>query len=87
MICDRELLPCSVGDLLYTPALNTSIVKKIINDEIPALTTLTFCLEESILDNSLADAEVQLKIYWLKYRLCVNSWGRANLKKTEVLRE
>ena len=61
MICDEKLLPYSVGGLLYTPALNRTIVNKIINDEIPALTALTFCLEDSIMDDSLEEAERQLK--------------------------
>lgn len=62
MICSEDTLAYTVGGLLYTPALNVSVVEKIINDEIPCLTALTLCLEDSIMDESLADAEKQLKL-------------------------
>lgn len=54
-------LPYRVGGLLYTPALNTSIAKKVIAKEFQNLTSLVLCLEDSIKDDSLPQAEHQLK--------------------------
>lgn len=54
-------LPYKVGALLYTPALNKTIIKKIINNEIEGLTSLAFCLEDTIQDECLEKAEKQLK--------------------------
>ena len=54
-------LPYRVGGLLYTPALNKTIAGKLISGEIKALTSLVFCLEDSIMDDKLEDAEEQLK--------------------------
>lgn len=55
-----ELLPYRLGGLLYTPALNTGIVKKIRDRAYPALTALAFCLEDSIQDAALPQAEQTL---------------------------
>lgn len=54
-------LPYRVGGLLYTPALNTTIAKKIVTHEYKNLTALALCLEDSIKDESLSQAEQQLK--------------------------
>lgn len=54
-------LPYRVGGLLYTPALNENIGEKLISHEIPGLTSLALCLEDSITDESLPQAEEQLK--------------------------
>ena len=54
-------LPYRVGGLLYTPALNENIGEKLISHEIPGLTSLALCLEDSITDESLPEAEEQLK--------------------------
>ena len=53
-------LPYRVGGLLYTPALNDKIAGKIVSGEIKALTSLVFCLEDSIMDEKLEQAEKQL---------------------------
>ena len=58
----REYLAYRVGGLLYTPALKKDIDKKIINDEINKLMSISFCLEDSIADNAINDAEVNLKL-------------------------
>lgn len=54
-------LPYRVGGLLYTPALNKSIGDKLVRNEIQYLSSLVFCLEDSIEDKSLPAAENQLK--------------------------
>ncbi len=54
-------LPYRVGGLLYTPALNESIVGKLTAGSIKNLTSLVFCLEDSIMDESLEEAELRLK--------------------------
>ncbi|MCQ2459142.1 MAG: HpcH/HpaI aldolase/citrate lyase family protein [Ruminococcus sp.] len=53
--------PYRVGGLLYTPALNEKIADKIIEKKIKNLTSLVFCLEDSIMDNGLEKAEQQMK--------------------------
>lgn len=57
----QDNMPYRVGGLLYTPALNKSIAKKIIENQYDKLTSLAFCLEDSINDESLEEAEIQLK--------------------------
>ena len=54
-------LPYRVGGLLYTPALKDDIAEKIITKKFKNLTSLALCLEDSIDDNSLEQAEEQLK--------------------------
>lgn len=50
----------SVGALLYTPALNKTIADNIINEKITQPFSLAFCLEDSISENSIEEAETQL---------------------------
>lgn len=54
-------LPYRLGGLLYTPALNETIAQKIIEHRIPCLTSLVFCLEDSIMDHALDEAENRLR--------------------------
>jgi citrate lyase beta subunit len=54
-------LPYRVGGLLYTPALNSNIGEKLVSREIKNLTSIALCLEDSITDDSLPQAEQQLK--------------------------
>lgn len=54
-------LPYQVGGLLYTPAVNTGIAEKILDHAYPCLTSMAFCLEDSIRDEALAEAEETLK--------------------------
>lgn len=58
---DKEILQYKVGGLLYMPAFQKNIVKKIAEKKLPHLTSAAFCLEDSIQDNSLADAEKSLQ--------------------------
>ena len=53
-------LPYSLGGLLYTPAVNTSMADKIISGQYPCLTSAAFCLEDAILDSSAELAEKTL---------------------------
>lgn len=56
---DSELY-YSVGGLLYCPANDTKIADKIINQRIPVPYSICFCLEDTIPDNAVADAELCL---------------------------
>lgn len=58
---DKIDLPYRVGGLLYTPALTGNIAEKIISHSFKNLTALVLCLEDSISDDCLEDAEAQLK--------------------------
>ena len=51
----------TVGGLLYTPATNGEIAAHIINGDWEHLTSVSLCLEDSIQDAGLMDAEAQLK--------------------------
>ncbi len=59
---DKEILQYKVGGLLYMPAFQKNIVQKISANKLPQLNSAAFCLEDSIQDNSLDDAEKSLKI-------------------------
>ena len=55
-----ELLPYRLGGLLYTPALNAGMAQKIKEQIYPRLTSVAFCLEDSIQDTALPLAEKNL---------------------------
>lgn len=55
-----ELLSYKIGGLLYAPAINTGIANKIAQSAYPCLTSMAFCLEDSILDCALPQAEESL---------------------------
>lgn len=59
---DQEVLQYKVGALLYMPAFQKNIVKKIAGNKLPHLTSAAFCLEDSIRDEALDEAEASLKI-------------------------
>ena len=59
---DKEILQYKVGGLLYMPAFQSNIVQKIAKNRLPCLTSAAFCLEDSILDESLDEAEKSLQI-------------------------
>ena len=59
---DKEVLQYKIGGLLYMPAFQKNIVKKIAENRLPHLNSVAFCLEDSISDDSLDDAEKSLKI-------------------------
>ena len=58
---DDENLAYKVGGLLYTPALRKGIDQKILNNKIEALMSVSFCLEDSVADSALGEAEANLK--------------------------
>ena len=64
----KDMLAYKIGGLLYTPALNTSIADKIIQKKYDCLTSVAFCLEDSIEDGALHIAETALcdTLYKLK---------------------
>ncbi len=55
-----ETLAYKIGGLLYAPAINTGVAAKIAEDAYPCLTSIAFCLEDSILDCALESAEESL---------------------------
>lgn len=59
-INEKDILAYSIGGLLYTPALNTKIADKIIQKKYACLTSIAFCLEDSIKDEALPMAEIEL---------------------------
>ena len=54
---NENLLSYKLGGLLYTPAADTKIADKIAEKVYPCLTASAFCLEDSIRDEALAEAE------------------------------
>ena len=58
---DDKNLAYKVGGLLYAPALRKGVDKKILNNEIEDLMSISFCLEDSIADSALNEAETNLK--------------------------
>ncbi|MDD4843279.1 MAG: HpcH/HpaI aldolase/citrate lyase family protein [Anaerotignum sp.] len=60
MMNEKELLPYKVGALMYVPALNKGIGRKICAGAFPELDSLAFCLEDAIKEDGLKDAEKQL---------------------------
>lgn len=59
---DKEILQYKVGGLLYMPAFQRNIVRKIERGQLSCLTSIAFCLEDSIRDESLDEAEATLRI-------------------------
>ena len=57
---EKDVLAYKIGGLLYTPALNTKVVDKIIHKKYDCLTSIAFCLEDSIKDEALPMAEKEL---------------------------
>jgi citrate lyase beta subunit len=57
----EEYLPYRVGGLLYCPACNQTVAKKIVDGELEGLTSICFCLEDSIADNKLIEAQANLQ--------------------------
>ena len=56
-----ELLPYRVGGLLYTPAIKEGVAEKMVRGDYQDLTSLAFCLEDSIMDSAVPEAERQLQ--------------------------
>ena len=56
----EQLLPYSIGALLYSPANNRKITDDIMNGKIPTPYSLALCLEDAISDLAVTDAETVL---------------------------
>lgn len=56
----RNILPLSVGALLYTPATNTTIAQSIITNHFENPYSLSLCMEDAIGDSSVGLAKKQL---------------------------
>ncbi len=57
---EKEILPYQVGGLLYVPATHKTICDKLMQKSISNLTSLVFCLEDSIGDTEVSVAEANL---------------------------
>ena len=64
----RDRLQYMVGGLLYMPALQDNIVSKIREKRIPCMTSVALCLEDSVQDSALHEAEKQLNNILIKLR-------------------
>lgn len=62
----KEILQYAVGGLLYMPGTNTKIAKKILSKENPNIKSLVLCLEDSIGDSIVEQAEECVKNTLLK---------------------
>ena len=58
---NKNILQYMVGGLLYMPAFQKNIIEKIKSKSIDYLTSIAFCLEDSIRDEALTEAEEYLK--------------------------
>ena len=59
---DRDFLQYKVGGLLYMPAFQRNFVHKLAQNKLPKLSSVAFCLEDSIQDSAVDEAEASLKI-------------------------
>ena len=59
---ELRLLPYKVGPLLYTPAIHAGIADKLEQGAYPYITSMAFCLEDSIQDEALEQAEADLRL-------------------------
>ena len=57
---NKNTLQYMVGGLLYMPAFQKNIIEKLKNDSIGCLNSIAFCLEDSIRDEALEEAEISL---------------------------
>ena len=56
-----DRLAFSVGGLLYSPAINPDVAAHVMRGDWPGLTSICLCLEDSIQDAALPQAEAQLR--------------------------
>ena len=59
---DKDFLQYKVGGLLYMPAFQKNFVQNFAQNKLPKLSSVAFCLEDSIRDESIDEAEESLKI-------------------------
>ena len=57
---NKSRAACAVGALLYTPASNKGVAAHVIDGDWPCLTALALCLEDTIGEAGLPEAEAQL---------------------------
>ena len=69
---NKNILRYMVGGLLYMPAFQKNIIEKLKNNSIDCLTSIAFCLEDSIRDEALEEAEETL-IYILHNLKCITN--------------
>lgn len=55
-----DFLPYKLAGLLYAPAINIGVAEKIVDNKYSCLNSMAFCLEDSIMDDSLHQAESSL---------------------------
>lgn len=60
-MCSKKTIQYSLGALLYTPANHAEVADRILNRYWPQLTSISLCLEDSIQENGLKQAEKQLR--------------------------
>ncbi|MBR1646015.1 MAG: HpcH/HpaI aldolase/citrate lyase family protein [Selenomonadaceae bacterium] len=58
---DRNFLQYKIGGLLYMPAFQRNFVRNFSQNKLPKLTSVAFCLEDSISDDSVDEAEKSLE--------------------------
>lgn len=68
-----NILPYSVGPLLYCPANSENIAYSLINQKFGTNYSLALCLEDTIADNAVEQAELKLKISLDKIFLAKNN--------------
>ena len=59
---DKDFLQYKVGGLLYMPAFQRNFVQNFSQNKLPKLSSVAFCLEDSIQDSAVDDAQESLKI-------------------------
>ena len=59
---DRDFLQYKVGGLLYMPAFQRNFVHNFAQNKLPKLSSVAFCLEDSIQDSAVDEAQASLKI-------------------------
>ena len=57
---EKELMPYKVGALMYVPALNGGVGEKVCKGEFDGLDSLALCLEDSVTDAGVREAEARL---------------------------
>ena len=80
----KEILQYAVGGLLYTPGNNTKIANKILQKKLPDVKSIVLCLEDSIGDNVVEQAEACVKNTIDKLALSISS-GAFNLNDLPLI--
>lgn len=77
----KEVLQYAIGGLLYMPGTNTKIAKKILAKENPNIKSMVLCLEDSIGDSMVEQAEecVKSTLSTLKNAIDSNSFSVSDL--------